>query len=249
MFSRNIFILFFSHEAIESFKCDYSIKSLEWYQSSNEETKWFLTTSASDPCFSLWDIEMKKFIFKSKQHSLPLKSSCFHPDGGLVAIGGSESDVCLWDLRSGRNIWRVAAPNPNCHSGAVLSISVSPNGYHMATGGEDNSIRLWDLRKLSLTKIIPAHTGAVTTVKYVSDPTFFGTTSSCLVSGSFDGHVKMWGSCDGAPVHSVNMDSKSMALDVGLCYNQKSPSVTITSANYDKTFKTWIEKKLAPCQS
>lgn len=92
----------------------------------------------------------------------PIQSGCFHPDGLILATGGSDGSVRIWDIREQANV-------ANCseHTGGVLSMSFNENGYMLATGGEDGCAHIWDLRKQkSLQKIEALSPKAVTSVAF-----------------------------------------------------------------------------------
>jgi serine/threonine protein kinase/WD40 repeat protein len=62
------------------------------------------------------------------------------PDGSLLAIGGQDQMLRLWDTATARElaVWRA-------HPAAVLRLAFSPDGRVLASGGSDGVIRLWDL--------------------------------------------------------------------------------------------------------
>jgi WD40 repeat protein len=68
-----------------------------------------------------------------------VKSVAFSPNGRLVLTGGADGSVCLWDVRSGREIRRFRG-----HSDSVKSVTFSPDGRLVLTGSEDGTARIWD---------------------------------------------------------------------------------------------------------
>jgi len=61
------------------------------------------------------------------------------PDGTLLASGGSDELVRIWDVRAGTS--RVLEG----HQGWVSAVAWSPDGSRLASAGDDERIRLWDV--------------------------------------------------------------------------------------------------------
>jgi RNA polymerase sigma factor (sigma-70 family) len=58
--------------------------------------------------------------------------------GGLIATGGDDTTVRLWDGATGRQRHRLD------HGGWVRAVAVSPDGSKVASSSLDDTVRLWD---------------------------------------------------------------------------------------------------------
>ncbi|PSK55265.1 hypothetical protein B9Z65_2654 [Elsinoe australis] len=148
-----------------------------------------------------------------KPHTAPVVVSAIDSTGSLLATGGADGVVKVWDVRRGFTTHTLHG-----HSGVVSSLqffqvevddsasrsksrkrksrkdedvdmldesSVATAGFRLASGGEDGKIRIWDLHKRKSIAILDSHVSVVRSLSHSA-------TNGLLLSASRDQTIILW---------------------------------------------------------
>lgn len=102
-------------------------------------------------------------------------------DGTVLASGGGDNLVRLWDAATGTALTEPLAG----HTNWVMSLAYSPDGSLFVTSGIDGTLILWDVSGVELARLDTGHTDYVRDLAFNAD-------GSLLASASADGTVRLW---------------------------------------------------------
>jgi WD40 repeat protein len=115
-------------------------------------------------------------------HSGAVSSLVFNPGGQILASGGPDEAIILWDVASGQPKDYLFTG----HNNRLLSLAFSPDGQTLASGALDGSITLWDVAQgQPRGQPFIGHEGAVWSVAFSPD-------GQMLASGGEDKSVILW---------------------------------------------------------
>ncbi|MCK9894858.1 TIR domain-containing protein [Frankia sp. AgB32] len=122
-------------------------------------------------------------------HTTPLAGMALRPDGAVLAAGGEDATVTLWNVMTGR---RLAAPLIG-HGLRVPALAFSPDGATLATGSDDQKIILWDPSAHAMLAELRAHTDQVWGLTFRAD-------GRVLASASEDDTIVLWDVASRRPI-------------------------------------------------
>ncbi|HIK29346.1 MAG: WD40 repeat domain-containing serine/threonine-protein kinase [Oscillatoriaceae bacterium SKW80] len=158
-----------------------------------------------------------------------LRCVAINPDGEVVAAGGEDNTIKLWNLGIG-NQPKTLGNLLTQHSGWVNAIAFSPDGQILVTGSSDRNIKIWDMGTGKLIRTLGslfADWGWVNALAISANGQF-------LVSGHGDKTVKIWNLKTGKHLctlaaHAAWVETVAISADGKL----------IVSGSGDKTMKIW----------
>ncbi|MGH2480958.1 MAG: WD40 repeat domain-containing protein, partial [Ktedonobacteraceae bacterium] len=145
-------------------------------------------------------------------------------DERILATGGWDRAIKVWDLASGSLLWA------GWHTDAVRSVAFAPDGRTLASAGTDALIHLWDVRSGAHLQTLPGQGGPIFSVVWSPD-------GKLLASGSADGLIRVWQVQEGQPVTCVRTIAGHTNWVRKLAFAPDGSQ--LASASWDGTVKLW----------
>ncbi len=127
----------------------------------------------------IFDLESNKVITKFNNNRTETHSLAVNHDQTLLATGGFDRTIDIWDLSSGKLIKSILA-----HNYSIRTLIFDKNN-RIISGGTDGAVKLWEIDKMEPIRDFLGHTARVRTIDLSPD-------ESLIVSGSEDNRVKVW---------------------------------------------------------
>ncbi|QDU29509.1 WD domain, G-beta repeat [Anatilimnocola aggregata] len=113
-----------------------------------------------------------------------IRSFAVHPQGNIVATGGSDRTLRLWNWEEGKT-----SDNPllqtNAHDGWVEAIAYSADGDKLVTASSDGLVKIWQSSDLKLLHTLRGHKHAIFDLAFTKS-------GEQIISGGEDGQCKVW---------------------------------------------------------
>jgi WD40 repeat protein/serine/threonine protein kinase len=176
-------------------------------------------------------------------HNGAVYAARFSPNGKLVATGGYDKLVMIWNpddvkpIDIGNRLEGKPDPTVNSvrlagHDGPVRSIAFSNKGQLLLSGGDDNSLRIWDVDSGKLMNILRGHNRAVRSAAFSPD-------GEWLLSGSEDESVRKWNVRGYRETRVLHATVFSGHEDAVLCARFSHDGKNIVTASRDHTASLW----------
>ena len=133
---------------------------------------------------TLWDLDSGQAIHRWNSPSDRWRHTrlAFSPNGELLAAGGSENAIYLWDVKTRTEIGQLKG-----HRDVIRDVAFSPDSRMLVSSGEsgDRTIRVWNIAEKKQVQVLEGHTDCVYSLGFSKD-------GKLLASGSIDGTVRLW---------------------------------------------------------
>ena len=144
-----------------------------------------LATASAEGKARVWDIgpsyEALTLHPFSEVASAGVSAIELNPEGSIVATGGSQGGLALWDAQNGDLLQTLAG-----HDDYIGGLSFSADGRRLASAGDDHLVKLWDVATGELLFTFSSHKDWVDNVTFSPDGTKIATVGADKHAFIFD---------------------------------------------------------------
>ncbi|KIK43449.1 hypothetical protein CY34DRAFT_709681 [Suillus luteus UH-Slu-Lm8-n1] len=158
-----------------------------------------IITCSADGSLRPWDLESGVQIGEGwrDENSAGLRSMALSPNGKIVASGGNDGKVRLWNVETRKVIAKWTA-----HTGVVCTLCWSADGERVASGSWDGTTRIWNVNSGRTILAIKTGHNWVYVVMYSPDSSKLATGTG----GDKDKAVKIWDAKTGELLNTPKYD-------------------------------------------
>ena len=109
----------------------------------NKTGEWLAFGSSSLGQLLVWEWQSETYILKQQGHFFDMNTLCHAPDGQVVATGGDDGKVKLWNTSSG-----FCFVTFSDHTSPVTAVVFAPSGKVVLSASLDGTVRAYDLHRL-----------------------------------------------------------------------------------------------------
>ncbi|KAF7236582.1 Autophagy-related protein 16-2 [Varanus komodoensis] len=154
-------------------------------------------------------------------HASEVNAVKFSPNSSLLATGGVDRLIRLWNVAGGRLEKTQVLQGAN---GSITSIEFDPLGAYVLAATHNNAAQLWTLGDCQCKEVLTGHTDKVTAARFRS-------TQWQAVTGSRDRTVREWDLGQGACSRTIQVFS--------YCNDLVCCDSVLVSGHHDKTIRFW----------
>ena len=195
------------------------VSSLAW-------NGYVLSSGSRDATVINHDLREQDYFVKYLGHTQEICGLKWNNENTMLASGGNDNKVCLWDLSSNQALFQLKE-----HKAAVKALSWCPwKSNHLATGGgsSDRTIKLWDCQtgSMLLSKDTGSQISALEWNSFDKD----------LISahGYSKNQLSLWKASDLSPITEFLGHSGRI---LNMCLSPDS--TTVVTAGADETLRFW----------
>ncbi len=167
-----------------------------------------------------------------KAHTGLVHSVAISPDGKLLATGGFDNLVKIWEIAEDGTLKEKKVLTG--HTAPVYAVAFHPtDGKLLASASQDKTGRVWDIDDGKMKAELKGHTDIVDTIAFSPD-------GKLLATAGADKSVRLWTPADGKEVKNLGAHDGSV---YSLAFSPDRKRLATAGAGKDNLVKLWDVKE------
>eukprot|EP00727_Mastigamoeba_balamuthi_P008301 m51a1_g4093 hypothetical protein (875) ;mRNA; r:68447-71634 len=191
----------------------------------NASGEWIAFASAKLGQLLVWEWQSETYVLKQQGHYCDVNSLAYAPSGQLIATGGDDSKVKIWNTQS----WHCFVTFAE-HNAPVSAVAFAPNGLAVFSSSYDGTVRAFDLIRYRNFRIFTPPTPAQLSCLAID------AAGEIVAAGSLDTfEIFVWSVQTGKLLDVLSGHQGPVA---GLAFAPGATPV-LASVSWDKTARLW----------
>jgi len=135
-------------------------------------------------------------------HSGLIRSVTVRPHGQIIASGGNDAKIRIWDAGMGRHLWTLDG-----QGGPVTAVLIAPDGQTLVSGHADRQTRVWDVWTGALVRTLPRQLSTPRRLAFSSDGRWFAVGGN---EPNLIGVVEVWDTSTGEKARTLGGKAREL---------------------------------------
>ncbi|MEZ4866162.1 MAG: BTAD domain-containing putative transcriptional regulator [Caldilineaceae bacterium] len=112
-----------------------------------------LASAGTDGAVRLWQLQPDmppQLVNVLHGHRVSIRALAINPAGTMLASGGEDNNICLWDMATGQQLHVLAG-----HTQSVLALAFGVDGETLISGSNDGTVRVWEVERGACRQVLP----------------------------------------------------------------------------------------------
>jgi WD40 repeat protein len=185
-------------------------------------------TTGRDGALIVWDLDAGLELTRLTNAQRPASSALYaidvSPDGLLLAAGGDDQVVTVWNIGDSSIVATLRG-----HGRSIRAVAFSPDASRVVSGTVNGDIFLWDIATGETIRTFNGHNRTVHSLSFSPD-------GSSILSASIDGTIRVWDVESGFALRIYTLDDRLVTFS-SVAFSEDGE--TILSGLSDGRLRLW----------